>query len=133
MADGPDGFAAAIEEAQRVPQASLQTPPDLASPFSMPTPKGHRVVDGDEPGKVPGGVEHDYEHHSKVLNLCDDGECAEYDEIMNQCLNGTAILRKESETFTKDGDHLVAVKWMTYKPKEKKPEDDEGEDEQKDR
>lgn len=117
MAKETKGFAELIEDAQRAPTGAVSAPAEVTSPFAMPVPPDHRVVNEVDPGKVPGAVEYDYEAHSEVLCLNQDEERARYAEILNDCLNAKAILRYEDRNWTKEGDAMVLICWMTRKPK----------------
>jgi len=37
----------------------------------------------------------------------------EYEDVLNEVIRGEAVLRYEEKTFTKDGDFIVAICWMT--------------------
>ena len=124
------GFAEAIEAAQRGPTAPSGDMIDAASPFPMPLPAGHRVVDGDQEGRIPGVVALvDYQAHAKVYNVANAEDCAAYEETLNEILNGSAILRYEERHFTKEGDPLVLMCWMTYTPRPKREGEDAEDDE----
>ena len=133
MAERPPGFADLIEEAQRLPTpGDSRRVGDMASPFGVPLPPGHRVVGDDDAmvqGKVPGAVEHDYACHVKVLNLQSPDDQREYEGIINASMAGKSIMRYEERHFTKDGDVIVVLSWLTYTPRMKKIEEDEKDDE----
>lgn len=132
MADKPPGFADLIEDAQRLPTpGDSRRAGDMASPFGVPLPPGHRVVGDDDAmvqGKVPGAVEHDYQCHVKVLNLQSPDNQREYEGIINDSMAGKSIMRYEERHFTKEGDVIVVLSWLTYTPRPKTA-DDEDEDE----
>ena len=90
-------FGDVIEKAQR------GSPGDVASPFA-----GREAF---VPARGKPGVEYDFEAHIKVFAVPTDA--ADYEDVMNEILRGDAVLRYEEKTFTKDGDFLVAICWMT--------------------
>lgn len=110
--DNPS-FADLIEDAQRTPRPR-EGAGDLSSVFGRPIPGDHRVVD-DDPGRVPGGVEYDYDNHIGYFEIPTNAE--EYTTILNRVARGEAIIRYEERTFTKDGDFLVVVCYMTRRPR----------------
>lgn len=113
MGKDTKGFADLIEDAQRLPKGAA-SPTEITSPFAMPLPPDHRVVEDDQdPTKVPGAVEYDYEAHVDVYCLNRDEERDEYVGILNQILSGKAMLRYEDRSMTKDGDSMVTICWMT--------------------
>ncbi len=125
------GFAEAIEAAQQT--AVPLAPTDLAGPFPLPIPKGHKVVEEGGPeaeGRIPGvALLTEYKAHAKVFNLGAPDDCEMYETTLNEILNAKAILRYEDRTFTKEGDCLVAVCWLTYAQKAKAPGSKKDEDE----
>lgn len=118
MGQETPGFAALIEEAQRLPATPGSVPPEITSPFGGPLPPDHRVVE-DLPGgsKIAGVVEYDYEAHVEVLCVNRKDERALYVEVLNDILSGKAMLRYEDRTVTKDGDAMITICWMTRKPR----------------
>ncbi len=100
-------FGDVIAKAQRV------TPGDVASPFAG---RDAFVPAGGKPG-----VEYDFEAHVKVFAVPADS--ADYEDVMNEILRGDAILRYEEKTFTKDGDFLVAICWMTSRARPGRADD----------
>lgn len=96
---GPDStdFGDVIEKAQRV------TAGDVASPFAG--------RDAFVPARGKPGVEYEFEAHIKVFAM--PADAGDYEDVMNEILRGDAVLRYEEKTFTKDGDFLVAMCWMT--------------------
>jgi hypothetical protein len=111
------GFAELIEDAQRIPGGPSNAPPEITSPFCMPLPADHRVVNNVEPGKAPGVTEFDYDAEVEVLCLNQPADRLTYVGILNKCLNGKAILRYEDRTVTKEGDSMVTICWLTPKPR----------------
>jgi hypothetical protein len=108
--DVPASFAELIEGAQKAPERQLMRGAELSSPFSAPLPPEHRVVD-DDPRQIAGVPEFDYRAHVKYLTLPTDA--GEYEEILNQALSGKSIIRSENTTFTKEGDCIVVVIYLT--------------------
>ena len=122
MAKDVPGFAELIEQAQQAPRPGEASIADLSNPFQVPLPPDHRVVDARaDPSKVPGAVAYDYKAHIKCFNLPTD--CQEYADVIDQILSGEGILRYEDKTWTKDGDFVIAICWLTPKtPTKKKKE-----------
>lgn len=119
MGNNTKGFAELIEDAQRKPKGAI-APLEVTSPFALPVPPDHRVVEDDkDPTKVPGVVEYDYEAHVDVFCLNQGEERQEYVDILNQILSGKAMLRYEDRSMTKDGDSMVTICWMTRVAKAK--------------
>ena len=114
--DVPPGFADLIEQAQRSPVPNKRLAPgDLSSPFPMPLPADHRLVNNvDLPDKTPGVPQYDFEPHVEFFCIPKDARL--YEEAMSRILNGKAVLRYEEKTFTKEGDFLIAICYLTYKP-----------------
>lgn len=113
--DAPLSFADLIEQAQRQPAAPLgNATADISSPFAMPVPGDHRVVDlGDaDPEKIPNVAEYNYDAHVGYFLLPRD--IAAYEDILNKVLKAKAILRYEDRSFTKDGDCIVTICYLTY-------------------
>lgn len=96
---GPDStdFGDVIEKAQRL------TAGDVASPFAGQTAF---VPAGAKPG-----AEYEFEAHIKLFAI--PADAADYEDVMNLILSGDAVLRYEEKTFTKDGDFMVAICWLT--------------------
>jgi hypothetical protein len=115
--DAPPTFAELIESAQKLPDPLAPTPTDLSSPFTFTPPAAqqtHRVVDtSKDPEKIPGIAEFDYDAHVEhfVIPL----QKAEYERALGLILNGKAIPRYEDRTFTKEGDYVIALCYLTYK------------------
>lgn len=99
MPQDTPNFATLIENAQSGSS-------DIASPFGS---GGQGRVDF-QPGKAPGVPEYEYEAKVAVLHLPNDS--GEYEEILNELLQGRAIPRYEEKTFTKEGDFLVAICYL---------------------
>jgi hypothetical protein len=100
MAQESEDFTDVIERAQR-------TSNDLSGMFAPNgpgrvafQPRGNRVA-----------PEQDFEAHAAVFVLPNDSLA--YEEVLNEVLLGTAIIRYEDRTFTKDGDFMVAVCYLT--------------------
>lgn len=92
-------FAELIEKAQSFGN-------DVAGPFAD---AAGRVAF--QPGRAPGVPQYDYEAHAEVMYLPADKE--RYEEILNLLLRGEGIRMREDTTFTKDGDYVVAIVYMT--------------------
>ena len=122
----PQGFAAAIEAAQRIPGVGG----DVTSPFPLPLPPGQRLIDGDKEERIPGVAAFpDYEPHVELYNAANREDRERYRLALKEIVNGSAILRYEERHFTKEGDPLVLLCWLTYKaPKEKTQEEEEKEE-----
>lgn len=94
-------FGDVIAKAQKV------TPGDVASPFAG--------RDAFVPARDKPGAEYDFDSHIKVFAMPTDA--ADYEDVMNLILRGDAVMRYEEKTFTKDGDFLVAICWLTPRPR----------------
>lgn len=105
-------FSELIERAQNVTT-------DIASPFPMPG-TGRTAF---QPGRAPGVPDLDYQAHVCVFNLPNDSDG--YEEVLNQCLRGEAIIRFEEKTFDKDGNFLVALCYMTPRERVERPAEGE--------
>ena len=127
--DAPPSFAEIIQEAQRIPPDVEGLGIDVSSPFPLPVPNDHRVVnlDDEDPAKIPGTPKYAFEAHVKCFYLPKDN--LEYETVLNLLLNAHALLRYEDRHFTKEGDCIVVICFCTYKPDPKKDEDDKDEDE----
>jgi hypothetical protein len=121
MAKAED-FASLIEESQRLPSPNSGVPPEIASLFERPTPRDHRVVTDEGGAQIKGAIAYDYQAHVKRFLLPE--ETHEYEEVLNFILNAEAILRYEERFFTKEGDTVVLVCYLTKKPKPKKADDE---------
>lgn len=95
-----DDFGAAIERAQRASN-------DMGGLFSPPN--AARVAF--EPRPHQAGPSYEFEAHCDVFALPSDRD--EYVEVLNKILRGEAIRQYEEKTFTKDGDFMVAIVWLT--------------------
>jgi hypothetical protein len=98
MPQDSENFADVVEKAQKVSG-------DIGGLFS----NASRVAF--EARGNRGGPEQDYEAHSKVFAL--PADCDDYEDVMNQVLRGEAIMRYEDRTFTKEGDFMVALVYLT--------------------
>jgi hypothetical protein len=122
--DTPPSFAELIEDAQRTPTSdSLGV--DISSPFPSVLPAEHvvRNMDEEDPAKIPGVPKYKYDAHVKFYEL--PGDIDQYQETLNEILNGHAILRFEERHFTKEGDCLVVVNYLTYTPPREPDADEE--------
>lgn len=131
--DAPPSFADLIQEAQKTPQ-STSMGVDVSSPFPTPIPDDHvlRNLDEEEdPLKAPGVPKYNYEAHVQYYELPSDNTA--YENTLNEILNGNAILRYEERHFTKEGDCIIVVNYLTYKPPPKEKDDDEEEEEHRKR
>jgi hypothetical protein len=93
-----DDFVASIAKAQR--GAS-----DVAGMFGGPG----RVAFEGNPRKM--GPELEFDAHVQLFGL--PGDRGEYEDVLNKVLRGEATIRYEEKTFTKDGDFIVAVCYLT--------------------
>lgn len=64
-----------------------------------------------EPQRRNAGPELDYDAHVKVFAL--PADASDYEDVLNMALRGEALIRFERDTFTKDGDFMVAVCYLT--------------------
>lgn len=113
--DVPSTFAEIIENAQRVPEGIVNRRADLSSPFSVPLPPDHRVVNmDDEPEKIQNVPMYDYKAHVEYLVLPKDIE--RYEGTLNEILNAEAILRYEEKSFTKEGDCIIVICYLKPDP-----------------
>lgn len=122
--DAPPSFADLIEEAQKTPPSN-GLGSDVSSPFPLPVPDDHQVrnLDEEDPLKAPGVPKYNYEAHVAHYELPSDINA--YENTLNEILNGNAILRFEDRHFTKEGDCIVIVNYLTYKPPPKEKDEDE--------
>lgn len=103
-------FAEIIENAQKTPERAKTRGAEMSSPFSMALPPDHRVVE-DDPRQINGVPEFDYQVHVKYIVL--PTGVADYEQILNDAASGKCVIRKEETTFTKEGDYIVVVQYMT--------------------
>jgi hypothetical protein len=133
----PDDFSKALRAAQEMPEL----PEELARmvPDLLAGDSGQqnlmRRIGLDEPGKVPGGKEFnfefqcarlvigyriaDYQNGFPIMEDHDDSDRLK--EIMDKSLKGEAVIHKRESTFLKDGSVIVWLEWMEMKavpPKE---------------
>ncbi len=113
-------------------------PNDQSEDFSDIISKAQRVTKdigglfGSEQGRVAfeprraGGPDFDYDAHCDVFDLPADKEG--YQDVLNTILRGEAILRYEERTFTKEGDFLVAVCYLTPREAPRPPQDQDAGD-----
>jgi hypothetical protein len=117
--DAPPSFAELIESAQKLPDLLGSRPVDLSSPFALPLPPAHRVVDtSKDPEKFPSVADYDCDAHVEYFVLPTNK--AEYEAALNQILKGKAVLRYEDRNFTKEGDYVVALCYFTYRRSEER-------------
>ena len=129
----PPTFGEIIDDVQKSPDPFGAAPTtDLANPFNMPLPAGHRIhyTDKEPLGTAGPGVT--YAHHSEIFNLCNKDERASYDELQSKLANAKYhYLVTKDRTWTKEGDCLCLVEWVITTPVKKlpaarvSPEDDE--------
>lgn len=115
MPDETEDFAAVIAKAQRVDK-------DMGGIFGTPG----RTAFEPPPARVAAGPVLDWDAHCEVFCLPADKEG--YVEILNMSLHGEATIRYEERTFTKDGDFMVAICYLT--PRQRPavdPDEDAGE------
>lgn len=120
-------FKDIIEAAQALPDPNAGQGHDVSSPFERPLPGSHRVKSIPDGGQVAPNF--DYQAHVAFYSIPKQAD--EYEETLNLILNGEAILRYEEKTFSKEGDFLVTVCYLTAKkkaPGEKKANDDDDEE-----
>jgi hypothetical protein len=101
MPQDSEDFADVIEKAQKVSN-------DLGSLFGAQNGPG-RVAFEQRGNRV--GPEMDFEAHSEVFALPADKDG--YEDVMNQVLRGEAVMRYEDRTFSKEGDFMVALVYLT--------------------
>jgi hypothetical protein len=117
--DVPASFADLIESAQKEPPVrQVMRGTELSSPFGMSVPPEHRVVE-DDPRQIAGVPEFDYQAH--VAHLVMPNDAAKYEAILNDTLAGKCILRKEDANFTKEGDYIVVVIYLTKLDRPRRP------------
>ena len=126
--DTPPSFAELIEDAQNAPDLLGAPPPgDIASPFGSALPAGHRLVDTSKEELKLESPTVVHAHYSKVYNLCNAAESAEYDEQHGLIANSPFLekatknkpmltLRKDETHVTKDGDWLALLQWVSSYP-----------------
>lgn len=95
---------------------------DVSSPFGTPLPKDHKVInmDAEKLSKEP-DVDLDYTPHFAFFNLPHDTD--DYENTLKLLTNKRNILRYEERTFSKEGDFLVAVCYLSYEPRPVKEEE----------
>jgi hypothetical protein len=111
-------FADILESAQQLPEMDLL---ETLSPFSSPLPKGDKVVDSRKEVKPRSGPKYPFNMHIKKFVIGggvgedDDSsdQSAEYEDVINQALNGDYIIRFEERTITKDGLVIILLGWLT--------------------
>ena len=103
MPQDSEDFADVIEKAQKIGNSK-----DLGSLFNVQTGPGRVAF---EPRGNRAGPDQDFEAHSEVFALPADRDA--YEDVMNQVLRGEAIMRYEDRTFTKEGDFMVALVYLT--------------------
>jgi hypothetical protein len=118
MAD--DDFASVIERAQQSPRSRADIPQEVTDLFEKPIPPNHRVIREGKGDQIPGMIEYDYQAHIKYFAIPERAD--EYEAITNDILAGKALLRWEKTTFTKEGDFIVVVCYMTMTPNKERTE-----------
>lgn len=103
MPQDSEDFADVIEKAQKIGNSK-----DLGSLFNVQNGPGRVAF---EPRGNRAGPDQDFEAHSEVFALPADRDA--YEDVMNQVLRGEAIMRYEDRTFTKEGDFMVALVYLT--------------------
>lgn len=111
MPDQSEDFSDVIAKAQRVSK-------DMGGLFGDGTPG--RVAF--EPGPDHAAPEYDWDAHVAVFCLPSDREG--YEEVLNMALHGEATVRYEERTFTKEGDFMVAICYLTPRL-QPRPENDQ--------
>jgi hypothetical protein len=112
--DETEDFATVIEKAQRVDK-------DMGGIFGAPG----RVAFEPPAAHAAAGPDLDWDAHCDVFCLPSDKEG--YQEVLNMSLHGEATIRYEERTFTKEGDFMVAICYLT--PRERaapNPDEDAG-------
>jgi len=102
MPQESEDFTDVIERAQRVSG-------DLSGMFGSPNGPG-RVAFEPRANRAA-GPDLDFDAHCEVFALPADKEA--YVDVLNQVLRGEAIIRYEDRTFSKEGDFMVAMVYMT--------------------
>lgn len=119
MSDDND-FASVIDRAQRVPAPGNGIAEEVTDLFERPTPSSHRVVDNLDGAKVEGAVEYDYEAHIEYFAIPDSKEA--YEQTLNKIMKAEALLRWEKSTFTKEGDFVIVICYLTPIPNKERTE-----------
>jgi len=109
---------------------------DLPKLFGFPIPEGEKVVDDvplpHEAGRIRGIPKYNFKAHYKrfvmgyveigrdergqpIMAMNDDSP--EYEALLDEFLEGKAMLRWEDRNTLKDGTVVVSVCYMTPKPK----------------
>lgn len=114
MPDETEDFSAVIAKAQRVDK-------DMGGIFGAPG----RVAFEPPAVRPAAGPELDWDAHCEVFCLPVDKDG--YVEIINMCLHGEAVKQFEDRTFTKDGDFMIAICYLTPRQlPEPNPDEDAG-------
>ena len=103
MAREQEDFTDILERAQRVRASG-----DLGSLYETTQPPGRVAF---EPRQDRLGPEADVDAHCEVFSLPPDRR--EYEDVLNKIARGEALLRYEDRTFTKEGDFMVAICYLT--------------------
>lgn len=111
MPESKDDFTDILERAQRVSK-------DIGGLFGDAS--SGRVAFEPRQRQRAGQV-HDFEAHVDVFVIPTDQDA--YEDILNQSLRGEAVIRWERDTFTKEGDFMVAVCWLTPRDRPEAPPD----------
>jgi hypothetical protein len=125
------GWAELIENSQKPPaaRAALENKDPLSSILETRLPAGHRLInmdDENDPDKIPGAVGYEFDPHVKFFSIPKDS--ADYEAVIADVLQKKAIVRYEERTFTKDGDFLVVVFYLTPRPVPVRPRDENDHD-----
>jgi hypothetical protein len=115
MPDETEDFATIIEKSQRVDK-------DMGSLFGTGAPG--RVAF--EPANRNAGADLEWDAHCDVF--CIPADRDGYQDVLNQILHGEASLRYEERTFTKDGDFMVAICYLTPRERPRAAADEDAGD-----
>jgi hypothetical protein len=106
-----DDFASVIERSQHSPRTKADLPQEVNDLFERPIPRDHRVVREPTGEKIAGAIEYDYKSHVEYFHVPEQKD--EYEEILDTILNAEAVLRYEDRTFTREGDCIVVICYLT--------------------
>jgi len=137
-----DSFADTISRASQLPEdmggASLTLPETLFTQF--PIPENEQIVSNVPSPNARGGLssvpKYNFTAHFKrfvmgyvttgdgeSLNIVEQDDTVEYENLLNEMLNGAALLRWEDRNTLKDGTQVIAVCYL--RPKKQKDKDKE--------
>lgn len=134
-----ESIAQVVKRASEIPDdTGLGANADVPQLFaSFPVPQGEEIIDnvGAPDGKnVKGVPQYNFCAHFKrfVMGQVEVGhdergrsefverdDSAHYEQLMNDILDGEALLRWEERTTLRDGTMVIAVSYLTPKPKKK--------------